>query len=107
MFTKLRNRYYLGLMIILLLKGSIVRNQLLREFGPEGELDPALVNQVLETFKTMVGTTFLVREPNLSEQCMSINPIDVPNFIECNDMEKYQASSGWSIFNLFRTIYYS
>ena len=71
-----------------------MRKQLQREFGPEGELDPAKVNDVLETFKTMVGTTFLVREPNLSEQCMSINPIDVPTFIECNDMEKYQASSG-------------
>ena len=85
-------------MLTLFTQGTIVRKQLLREFGPEGELDPAKVNDVLETFKTMVGTTFLVREPNLSEQCMSINPIDVPTFIECNDMEKYQASSGCSIF---------
>ena len=69
-------------------QGAIVRNQIRREFGDEAVHDANVVALVLDSFKQMVGTTFLVREPNLAE---SDGPI--PIFNECDEMEKYQVNS--------------
>ena len=69
-------------------QGAIVRNQIRREFGDKATHDPSVVSLVLETFKTMVGTTFLVREPNLSDA-----DSDIPSFNACDELEKYQVNS--------------
>lgn len=70
---------------------TIIKEQIKREFGENLEdIDQAIYDDVNATFKDMVGTNFVKREPNLSEKSLSVNPVDVPDFDDLEDVDKYR-----------------
>ena len=72
---------------------TIIKEQIKRELGGNLEnVSQDIYDDVNSTFKDMIGTNFVQREPNLSEKSLSINPVDVPDFVELEDHEKYSVN---------------